>query len=138
MKALALILCLRLLLVNFLPNQDMHELSGIADLIEHYQEHEHEHADHDDDLDDNDHHNISFLEFLSMHYADEHHKNSAGHENLPFHHSHPSTAVNYFFTPIYSLVFQPVHYAAIERPKFSFISRLISSFSYSIWQPPKF
>lgn len=134
MKAMALILCMRLLLVNFLPNQDMHELSGIAELIEHYHEHEqHEHADHDDD-----HHDIGILEFLSMHYADEHHKNSAGHENLPFHHRHPSSVVNYFFTPLYSLVFQPAHYVAVDRPKFSFVSRLISSFCYSIWQPPKF
>ena len=128
---MALILCMRLLLVNFLPNQDMHELSGIASLIEHY--HEHEHQDHDDEHDD-----IGFLDFLGMHYADEHHKNSAGHENLPFHHSHPSTVVNYFFTPLYNLVFQPAHYAAVDKPKFNFASRLISSFSNCIWQPPKF
>lgn len=123
---MALILCLRLLLVNFLPNQDMHELSGIAELIEHYHEHEH---DHDD---------IGFLEFLSLHYADERHKNSAGHENLPFHHNHSGTVVNYFFLPLYSLVFQPAHYVAVDKPKFSFKSKLISSFSTYIWQPPKF
>jgi|TARA_R110002124_G_scaffold264949_1_gene431677 hypothetical protein len=131
MKALPLILCMRLLLVNFLPNQDMHELSGIAELIEHYHEHEHDH-------DDNDHDDIGILEFLSMHYADEHHKSSAGHENLPFQHSHPSTVVNYFFIPFYSLFFQPAHYAAVDKPKFSFKTRLISSFSTYIWQPPKF
>lgn len=130
MKALALILCMRLLLVNFLPNQDMHELSGIAELIEHYHEHEHDHQDADDDL--------GILEFLSMHYADEHHKNSDGHENLPFHHNHLNTVVNYFFVPVYGLVFQPAHYVAVNKPKFSFVSRLISCFSYSIWQPPKF
>lgn len=129
---MALILCLRLLLVNFLPNQDMHELSGLAELIQHY--HEHEHMDHDDEDQDD----FGLLNFLSMHYADEHHKNSAGHENLPFHHKHPSTVFNYFFAPLYSLVFQPAHYAAVDRPKFSFTSGLISSFSYCIWQPPKF
>lgn len=109
----------------------MHELSGIAELIEHYHEHEHDHqdADHDD---------LGILEFLSMHYADEHHKNSGGHENLPFHHNHLNTVVNYFFTPLYGIVFQPAHYVAVNKPKFSFVSRLISSFSYSIWQPPKF
>jgi len=130
MKAMAVILCLRLLLVNFLPNQDMHELSGAAELIKHYHEHEHSHND--------DHEDIDFLEFLSMHYADEHHKNSAGHEDLPFHHNHSNTVVTYFFTPLYSLVFQPAHYAAADKPIFSFVSRLISSFSYCIWQPPKF
>ncbi len=128
MKAVALLLCIRLALVNFLPNQDVHELSGVVALIEHY--HDHENADHD--------HDFSLFDFLSLHYADQTHKNAAGHEDLPFQHNHSNLIANYYLAPITRIAFAVPHFFVVVKPTFLFEPRLFSKFSFSIWQPPKF
>jgi hypothetical protein len=112
----------------------MHELMGVKALIEHYHAHEH----HDEDShDSHSHDDISFLEFLNMHYANDDHKNAAGHENLPFHHDHPNTVVAYFFASFPNITFEAPQYFMVVKPKFLFEQRFDSNFFYSIWQPPK-
>jgi len=114
------------------PGQEMHTFSGVKAMVAHFHEHEHEgHEDAD--------HGMDFLSFLYLHYADQTHKDSEGHENLPFHHNHQGVVVNYFLAPALSVVPEPAATAAlaVESPSF-FESRLLSPFVYSIWQPPKF
>lgn len=121
-----------LLVLSGIPGQELHAFSGVKAMVAHFhaheQEHEHESADH----------GLDFLEFLYLHYADETHKDSEGHDNLPFHHNHQGVAVNYFMVPATSMVPEPAAAALVVKPPSFFESRLLSPLVYSIWQPPKF
>jgi hypothetical protein len=131
-RILHLILATYLLAFSGIPSQEMHELFGIKAMTAHFHEHEEQH-EHEDAA-----HGMNFLDFLYLHYADETHKNSEGHENLPFHHNHQGVVVNYFISPATSLVPKPATASlAVKSPVF-FESRFLSPFVYSIWQPPKF
>ena len=132
-RILQIILAIYLLVLSGTPGQGMHVFYGVKAMAVHFHEHQSQHEHEDTD------HGTDFLSFLYLHYADQTHKDSEGHENLPFHHNHQGVVVNYFLAPALSVVPEPAATAAlaVESPSF-FESRLLSPFVYSIWQPPKF
>lgn len=131
-RMLHVILATYLLALSGIPGQGMHELFGIKAMAEHFHEHEAQHEHEDTD------HGMGFFEFLYLHYADENHRDSEGHENLPFHHNHQGVAVNYFIAPTASIVPEPTVAAPVTKAHSVFESRLLSPLVHSIWQPPKF
>lgn len=114
-----------LLLLYLLTNTEMHQFVRLPILLDHYQEHRALKND------------ISFLEYLSLHYFtyDEHNHN---HQDLPFKHGHCTVihmvlAVVPNVTPADFNAEEPVHNENISpEPQFHFSSLLAS-----IWQPPK-
>ncbi len=132
LRLLHVILATYLLVLSGIPGQEMHELFGIRAMTAHFHEHEEQHEHEDTD------HGMGFLEFLYLHYADETHKDSEGHDNLPFHHNHQSGVVNYFVAPTASMVPQPAAALLAVKAHSFFESRLLAPLVYSIWQPPKF
>ncbi len=132
-RLLHVLLATYLLGLSGFPGQEMHTFSGVKAMVAHFHEHEHEHEGHADAD-----HGMDFLSFLYLHYADDTHKDSEGHDNLPFHHNHQGAVVNYFLAPALSLVPEPATTAlAVEVTSF-FEFRFLSPFVFSIWQPPKF
>jgi hypothetical protein len=125
MKGIALLLCFNLLLGNLLPNKDLHELSEIMTLMEHY----HDHASHG--------HDVGILDFVLLHYADDAHEESGDHEKLPFHHTHPDTVASSFVVLMPAITFGIPHDVLIEKQKFFFQQQSVVLFPHSIWQPPK-
>lgn len=131
-RILHVILATYLLVLSGIPGQEMYELFGIKAMAAHFHEHEEQHEHEGTD------HGMDFLEFLYLHYADETHKDSEGHDNLPFHHNHQGVAVNYFMIPTTNMIPQPATALLATKAHSFFVSRLLSPLVYSIWQPPKF
>jgi hypothetical protein len=114
-----------ILLGSFLPNSDLHELSKISFLIQHYQGHQ-----------DKSQGRLSFLEFLRLHYKDSQHMKSENHERLPLKQM-GNSPFDYFVstTPVYCAP----QVADFPQPKSYILFDLLipDPAAGSIWQPPK-
>jgi hypothetical protein len=120
-------LCSILALEAFFPNVDLADLSRIPDLLTHYQQHRK--ASHD----------LTFLEFLHMHYSDPGHLSSASaeHEKLPFskRHHHGMTLL-IAHEPAF-IRFQTIRFIFLKS---EYVYRHIihtSSTASPVWQPPR-
>lgn len=125
MKFRVLFFAFFLLIGSFLPNSDLHELSKISFLIQHYQGHQ-----------DKSQGQLSFLEFLRLHYKDSQHMQSENHERLPLKQM-GNSAFDYFVsTP--PLQCSPGTPLVPQNQTFILSDQVVpESFSGSIWQPPK-
>jgi hypothetical protein len=113
------------LLGSFLPNSDLHELSKISFLIQHYQGHQ-----------DKSQGQLSFLEFLRMHYKDARHMKAENHERLPLKQMGNSPFDYFVSTPLLQCTPRTPYF---PQPKqYILLDQVIpDSFAGSIWQPPK-
>lgn len=107
---------------------DLHDLTKIPYLVQHYQQHQKKSS------------GVSFIEFLNLHYgskAERHDKEEhEKHSGLPFKSldctsSHITTLVPFFKAPEITSVGSVVSYNNFYQSAF------FSDFSQSIWQPPK-
>ena len=83
------------------------ELSKLPFILQHYNEHQTQNS------------NISFWDFLNLHYFDANHKNSdPSHNDLPLQHSHSITVLDKTFTPIFFNLKEVVPIVVAEKPIF--------------------
>jgi hypothetical protein len=114
-----------ILIGSFLPNSDLHELSKISFLIQHYQGHQ-----------DKSQGQLSFLEFLKMHYRDARHMKSENHERLPLKQMGNSPFDYFVSTPLIQCAPQAPHFP--EPREYVLFDQVVPDQSgSSIWQPPK-
>ncbi len=123
MRLLPLFLATYFLLGSLLPRTDFSQLTKVADLLGHYQEHQLEAEEA-----------LSFLDFLCMHFIhpDHHEETGHDHQNLPLK-SIPAAIdlmINNLFLPHFSNT----------PPKFNRITFLehifLSEFIFTIFIPP--
>ncbi len=126
-KAIALFFCLQILSGNAFAM----EFAKLPFMVQHY--FEHERAEHPD---------LSFFDFISEHYSDQHHEDEAtGHcdEKMPFKHCNDccthSSSITTFLMPD---GLSPLHY---EISSLSYQVPVYSNapvgYVGGIWQPPK-
>ena len=109
------------------------ELSRVNELISHYVEHLQRAEDKD----------MSFSEFIVLHYADENHDKTEPHDDLPFHHKHQSHCSHFFVFNVGVIPTQfeklNIEYAfvntSLKVPNRRFLH--LSTNFFGIWQPPK-
>ncbi|MFB9863352.1 hypothetical protein [Rufibacter immobilis] len=125
MKIRVIFFAVYLFLGSLLPNSDLHELSKISDLLQHYQTHVALNGQ------------LSFSEFLHMHYQGSENTSSEKHDRLPLKQM-GNSAYDYFVAmPLLQPSFQlqetqePQHYLSHPQP------RVADAFTGSIWQPPQ-
>ncbi len=111
--------------IYLLAHTEVHQLIKLPVLFSHYQDHQQSHT-------------ISFLEFLSLHYASHHSGEDQQHENLPFQ-DNEFHIIQFTLMAIPEEVFEvKVSNASITQPVTSHYQRFIpTSGNKSIWQPPR-
>jgi hypothetical protein len=114
-----------ILIGSLLPNSDLHELSKISFLIQHYQGHQ-----------DKSQGQLSFLEFLRLHYKDSQHMKSENHDRLPLKQMGNSPFDFFVSTPPIQCSPQVAHFPQTQ-PYILFDQVVPEPSSGSIWQPPK-
>ncbi|WP_192823018.1 hypothetical protein [Rufibacter sp. LB8] len=126
MKARILFLAVYLFLGSLLPNSDLHELSKVSYMLQHYQTHVALNGQ------------LSFTEFLHMHYQGEENTRSENHDQLPLKQM-GNSAYDYFVAmPMFQSPFrvntapEPQQFIPLTQP------RVPDAFTGSIWQPPQF
>jgi hypothetical protein len=129
-KFITFFLAVHLLLVSLLPNNNLYELQKLGNLLMHFEHHLTVHKE-----------NISFVEFLQLHYFDAEHqqKDHAEHENLPFH-QHENTPISkiFFYSPEIVLQVTTVFVSFIpEKIHSFFLQTPLPRLIFDIWQPPK-
>ncbi|MBC7922663.1 MAG: hypothetical protein H7Z75_16415 [Ferruginibacter sp.] len=124
MKAASLFLGFYLLLGGLLPHAEYAELTKLPGLYAHYQTHLQRTNGQ-----------LSFADFLVMHYADRQHAQSEDHQQLPFQHHHSCVATLLYCVPGFDFCFVPVQFAAAIRNRYQPILRFFPP--SRIFQPPK-
>ncbi|MCS6832437.1 MAG: hypothetical protein NZ521_02590 [Flammeovirgaceae bacterium] len=131
MKTATLLLSIHFLVVSLLPNRNANELGLLPYLFKHYQEHIAQE-------------NLTFLEFLKLHYLDMKHHNEdhENHKKLPF---DPERLFSVHLLKVFTF-FIP-HFCCFAQKIFSYkksISFHIGTDHFTsslllenIWQPPK-
>lgn len=125
MKFRVLFFAFFLFIGSLLPNSDLHELSKISFLIQHYQGHQ-----------DQSQGQLSLLEFLKMHYQDARHMKSENHESLPLKQMGNSPFDYFVSTPAVLCSQQlphfplPIQYILVDQ-------QVADHAAGSIWQPPQ-
>lgn len=126
LKARVIFFTIFIFIGSLLPNSDLHELTKIPVLLQHYQQHQKDSAVP-----------ISFIEFLKMHYACATEQQSAAeHESLPFKQM-GNSAYDYFVsTPV---VQHPEYFNEQTQLEQAYYLYAAPSdlFDGSIWQPPQ-
>lgn len=124
MRFFVLIFALFFLAGSFLPSGNTFELTKVGSLVEHYSAHTSTNK------------NLSFWDFIAMHYFDHNHESSENHNNLPFHNSSPTV------TPVVIATVQTIviPMKVLIKEIFTEVLNIFipSGVSNSIWQPPKF
>lgn len=125
MKAISIFLGLVFFLGSLLPKFDLEELGQVDELYEHYLSHV--------QLSNG---NLSFGNFLSMHYSNQEHDTEENHERLPFHHHECNVAITCAMLPeiLYSFHTTPLS-DKLPIPVYEQVN--YSEYAASIWQPPK-
>ena len=119
---MSVVLAFYMLLGSFLPGSDWHEVPKIANLVNHFQDHE---LRSDED--------ISFIDFLSMHYSGDQAKDQDDHTNLPFQHLCSMAFVALIPVVEHSIAFESYHHEIQVKYTFSVVRDHIPN----VWQPPK-
>jgi hypothetical protein len=134
-KLLTYILSLYFLAISLLPNSGVVELFKAGNLVKHFTHHQVEHQE-----------NINFIEFLVLHYLDREHQKKDAHEHtdLPFQ-QHGNQAfvsnINFIFLTPYTFSWDfKLHNESqnAATQAITYQENSLSSFPYSVWQPPKF
>jgi hypothetical protein len=108
----------------------LYELQKLANLFMHFEHHLTVHKE-----------NISFIEFIALHYFNAEHqqKDHAEHENLPFHqHENSPITKIFFYAP--QITFEVVAIFATfipEKTNSFFLQTPLPRLIFDIWQPPK-
>lgn len=128
-RHLSFILAFFMLTESLLPGRNIYELIKLPALAEHFWAHRNEDPE------------ISFLRFILMHYDDqEHHNNDhTTHHQLPFsdhQNGTPGTLVN-MLHQIFEIKWLNGFKPLPENFWCDIRLSLVTSFSSSIWQPPK-
>lgn len=117
-----------ILLSSFLiTSTELHEMFKITAFVEHYIEHKQSDE------------NLDFIDFISLHYSDEHHDDSSN--KLPFknHHDFNFVAKHFKINFTKNYTSDAVMFRYIKK---NFVinneNRSSSQFIETIWQPPKF
>lgn len=94
MKFASSLLALYFLAGSFMPSSDWDELPKVFNLISHFHEHQ-----------KRDHQNLSFMEFISMHYhTGSDHKQEEDHSRLPFFHTIVSPFIAIMQLPVFQFL----------------------------------
>lgn len=128
MKSVKKIFVLFLVLVVTFPGETAHAFSFVPEFVAHYEHHNQEH------------HRLSFMEFIAEHLNEGHHESTKHHEqdDCPVNHNH--ALVSFTFVLVQKSTFESVpeeHLFFDEKtplPPYRFI---FSEFQSAIWQPPK-
>lgn len=110
------------------PGEMVHAITFIPNFIEHYNHHNEEH------------HSVSFVDFVGEHFDSEHHDNHEHHEqdNCPLNHNHFSVSLTYIVNKNVHFELEESTFQSIFKkdqfPPYCFSK---TEFNYSIWQPPK-
>jgi hypothetical protein len=130
MRLIAILISVHFMIASLLSNNEFAGLVRMGNLVTHFYHHLNEHKE-----------DISFIEFLALHYLDQSHlqKDKHEHEELPLH-NHTSHCQAENFIIELSNIFEPYTYPAFIGNK-SFNSFYIEHFFkgplLDIWQPPK-
>ncbi|GGK84644.1 hypothetical protein GCM10011405_35650 [Rufibacter glacialis] len=113
-----------LFLGSLLPNSDLHELSKISFLLQHYQTHQALNGP------------LRFVDFLDMHYQGEENTRSENHDQLPLKQLGNSA---YDFFVAMPLLQSPLRALDLQEPQqyTLFTPSVPDFFTGSIWQPPQ-
>lgn len=124
MKLLSLILAAFFGVLSLMPNSDMDELARLPELYNHFKVHKQEPGQS----------NLSFVEFLKMHYGNSTHSKQSKHDNLPLQHlCNATTLFIHYSLNNFTLNFLsvPVKVVMLE------INPPASTFTNSVFQPPR-
>jgi hypothetical protein len=128
-KSVSLLIVTLLLLESFLPAVEQSELSKLPYLFEHFTRHQRED------------HNMSFLEFLAMHYENQKHhdQDHQNHHKLPFsNHNHQAhVELNFIALTMEPLATFSSLIPLRDIPTVRYVESVPSGMSITIWQPPK-
>ncbi len=124
MKAISIFLGLIFFLGSLLPKFDLDELGQIDELYEHYQIHAKQSNG-----------DLSFEDFLVMHYSDKNHDKSENHDQLPFHNHDCNLNITLALNPEISFSFKSLPSDKLHVSFYESVN--YSEYSASIWQPPK-
>lgn len=118
-----------LLTVAFLGSMmDLHDLAKLPKLVEHYQEHLKKSPE------------VSLLDFLNLHYGSEAERHDREehqkHTSLPFKSSDCTFTHTVIVLPIFKTLEITSNISEVTYSNF-YHSAFSSSFSHSIWQPPR-
>ena len=119
-----------LVLLFLSTNTEMIQLLKISNLIDHFLEHQKEH----------DHHDISLVEFIKIHYSDQQHHHKKGdneHQSLPFKTLNHAGSSLLAFQKVETFLFRK-NIAAPKSSVIVFSPQLYNSGNFvNIWLPPK-
>lgn len=122
MKLLSVVLLTYFFVGSIMPGGDWHEVPKLMNLIEHFKLHE-----------DQSEGQISFLDFLNMHYSNAETQDNDEHANLPFQHLCSFTFLALIPTFEFRIVYPSPLSKAIELYSFSVVRDHIPN----VWQPPR-
>lgn len=128
MNKLRKVFAVFLILVIIFPGETAHAFSFVPEFISHYNHHNEEH------------HSLSFLDFVGEHLSEGHHESKQHHEqdDCPTNHDH--ALVSFTFVIEKKIAFEPLMQGNLHfeektpLPPYRFI---FSEFHSAIWQPPK-
>lgn len=127
-KCISIVLATLIMAEAFVPGMELHELSKLPALVDHFQNHKQQQPD------------LSFLAFIELHYQnpDHHEQDSKTHHKLPFSGHHQvqicavqlacedhSICINCNLIPL-----QNISEVIYKEP-------VVTDLTASIWQPPK-
>ena len=127
-NVIAIVLSIVFLAESALPLMELHELSKVPALMEHFEKHKKENP------------GITFLAFLALHYSNtEHHEqDQQAHHQLPFSHHHHTNCTELQATFVAAAVNTPVALIPLhDVGRVVYAGPCPSSFNAPIWQPPK-
>ncbi len=129
-RIIAITLSIQILLGSLFPRIDATELAKIGELIQHYQEHK-----------ATENHNLSFIDFLIMHYSTtSNHTKTAkhSHQNLPNFNAHNSVLA--YCEPAFkaNIPSSEAHFKPFFEPNFAWQNFYHFSISRTLLNPPKF
>lgn len=128
MNKLRKVFALFLILVIIFPGETAHAFSFVPEFISHYNHHNEEH------------HSLSFLDFVGEHLSEGHHESKQHHEQDDCPTSHDHALVSFTFVIEKKIAFEPLMQGNLHfeektpLPPYRFI---FSEFHSAIWQPPK-
>lgn len=127
-KCISIILATLIMAEVFVPGMELHELSKLPALVDHYQNHKQQQP------------HLSFLAFVELHYQnpDHHQQDSQTHHKLPFssHHHLQTCAIQLAFEDHSICIscnlipLQSISDVIYKEP-------VVADRTASIWQPPK-
>lgn len=108
-----------------LPQSDLHELSKISVLLQHFERHQALHP-----------HELSFVDFLRMHYEDADHMQAENHDGLPLK-KMGNSPYDFFVKGPFLTYEQVVLHSTTPKHLVTSEPGFNNRFTGSVWQPPQ-